>query len=123
MARLVAVVPVMHVDDLDTAVDFYVSVLGFTESFRFGEPPYYAGVKLEPHDLDTHMHLNVTKEGVGQGEIYLSVDDVDAAYEAFKATVTPIVVDIRDQPYGNRDFSVRDPAGNFITIGAPGPED
>ena len=31
MARLVAVVPVMHVDDLEAALEFYVSVLGFTE--------------------------------------------------------------------------------------------
>lgn len=118
---LVDVVPVLRVDDLAKALEFYTSVLGFEESFRWGEPPFYAGLTIGPAGprSDTHVHINRSDEAPGQGEIYVSVDDVDAAYEAVRAAGVQLAVDLRDQDYGMRDFSVRDPAGNFLTVGMP----
>ena len=118
---LVDVVPVVKVDDLDRSIAFYVDVLGFHVSFRWGDPPFYAGLTTdEPHpEVDTHIHLNRSADSPGAGELYVSVDDVDAYYDKVKAAGVEVAVDIRDQPYGMRDFSVRDPAGNFITVGMP----
>ena len=117
---LLAVVPVLRVDNLDRSMGFYVSVLGFTESFRFGEPPRYAGLRntsgADEAD-DTHLHINLVTDNAGNGEIYVEVDDVDRVYERVNAAGVAVEVPLQAQPYGMRDFSVRDPAGNFVTVG------
>ena len=118
----VDVVAVLRVDDLDRAIAFY-GELGFRESFRWGDPAMYGGMTMgepTPH-ANSHLHLNVSTEDPGKGEIYVSVDEVDGLYERLKASGVEIAVDLRDQPYGMRDFSVRDPAGNFVTLGQPLP--
>ena len=120
--ELVDVVPVLKVDDLDRAFAFY-GELGFQESFRWGDPAMYGGMTMgEPTPgADSHLHINVSTDNPGKGEIYVSVDEVDGLYERLKASEVEIAVELRDQPYGMRDFSVRDPAGNFVTVGKPLP--
>ena len=118
---VLGVIPVVKVDDLDKALDFYTSALGFHETFRWGDPPFYAGVSIEVPDQATQsaLHLNQTADEPGRGELYVSVDDVDAAFSRVQAAGVAIEVELKDQPYGMRDFSVRDPAGNFVTVGQP----
>lgn len=121
---LIDVVPVLKVDDLDAAVAFYTR-LGFAETFRWGEPPFYAGMTagdLGP-DADSDLHLNVSKDDPGKGEIYISVDEVDELYQRIRQEGADVTNELRDQPYGMRDFSLRDPAGNFVTVGMPLPVD
>ena len=119
MVKVTSVLPVVGVDDLDKSVEFYVDALGLTETFRFGEPPFYAGVQVA-EGLD--IHLNTKADHAGKGEIYLTVDDADAMLAQLKSKGVAIEIELADQPYGMRDFSVRDPAGNFITLGTPLPE-
>lgn len=116
---VVGVIPVMRVTDLDAALRFYVDVLGFAESFRFGEPPAYAGVNAGGHEL----HINLEREHAGRGEFYLAVDDgIDELYARVQERGATIDIELKDQPYGMRDFSVRDPDGNFLTLGQTLPE-
>ena len=37
----------VFVSDLERAIDFYVTRLGFTLAFTWGEPPSFAGVSLD----------------------------------------------------------------------------
>lgn len=114
---LVHVVPVLGIDDLDGAVDFYVGVLGFRETFRWGDPPFYAGLGLAETGDDSDVHLNQKTQPTGGGEIYLTVDDVEAVHARAVAAGVTVEIGLQDQEYGMRDFSVRDPAGNFVTVG------
>lgn len=51
------------------------------------------------------------------GGILLATKDVDATFEQLQdSDVVEIVQEPTDQPYGVRDFAVRDPAGNLVRI-------
>ncbi len=53
----------------------------------------------------------------GQG-IWIAVDveDVDAEYARIKGMGIPIEVDIRDEPWGDRHFALRDPNGIGVDV-------
>lgn len=52
---------------------------------------------------------------------YLVVDDADALYAQAQAAGAEIVLEIRDQDYGGRDFSCRDPEGHLWSFGTYNP--
>lgn len=53
----------------------------------------------------------------GQG-VYLTVevDDVDTLYTEMKKKEVDIVVELKDEPWGDRHFAIRDPNGVNIDI-------
>lgn len=53
--------------------------------------------------------------------IYLIVKDADAIYAKAKGAGAEILIDIRDQPYGGRDFTCRDPEGFVWSFGTYDP--
>ncbi|HBH40032.1 MAG TPA: glyoxalase/bleomycin resistance/extradiol dioxygenase family protein [Curvibacter sp.] len=53
----------------------------------------------------------------GQGMwITVDVDDVDAQYARIRGLGTPIEVELRDEPWGDRHFAVRDPNGIGVDV-------
>ncbi|MEC3957396.1 VOC family protein [Nocardia sp. CDC153] len=51
------------------------------------------------------------------GAILLATKDVDAAFEKLQGNdIVEVVQEPTDQPYGVRDFALRDPAGNLVRI-------
>jgi uncharacterized glyoxalase superfamily protein PhnB len=53
--------------------------------------------------------------------IYVVVDDADAMYERARTGGAPIVIDIKDEDYGGRDFTCRDIEGHIWTFGTYDP--
>ncbi|MGJ3245183.1 MAG: VOC family protein [Elainellaceae cyanobacterium] len=52
---------------------------------------------------------------------YILVEDVDKHYERAIAAGAKIVLDIKDQDYGGRDYSCRDPEGHVWNFGTYAP--
>jgi uncharacterized glyoxalase superfamily protein PhnB len=48
--------------------------------------------------------------------INLATSDLDGAFERLQAGDADVVQEPTDQPYGVRDFAVRDPAGNLLRV-------
>src|SRR5262245_35085432 len=105
--------------DLDRSVRFYVDRLGFKEDFRFRD--FYAGLKAG----GTSVHLkridglDPSIAFVQAGDhlhLYLRVTDLDAAYAELHGNVE-IVYPITTKPWGDREFTIRDPDGHTIYIG------
>ena len=46
----------------------------------------------------------------------LEVEDVDALYETLKEKEVPIEIELRDEPWGDRHFAIKDPNGIGIDI-------
>jgi uncharacterized glyoxalase superfamily protein PhnB len=59
-------------------------------------------------------------EPVTQG-IYIVVENVDVHYTRAKAANAAIVIDIKTQDYGGRDYTARDPEGHVWTFGTYNP--
>jgi uncharacterized glyoxalase superfamily protein PhnB len=52
---------------------------------------------------------------------YIVVADADAMYERARAAGAEIVMEIKDQDYGSRDFGCRDPEGHLWYFGTYDP--
>jgi uncharacterized glyoxalase superfamily protein PhnB len=50
------------------------------------------------------------------GMLLLATADLDGTFDQLQAGDVEIVQEPTEQPYGVRDFAVRDPAGNLIRI-------
>jgi catechol 2,3-dioxygenase-like lactoylglutathione lyase family enzyme len=51
--------------------------------------------------------------------VHFHSDDLDASFEKFDAAGAEVVQEPTDQPWGTRDFAVRDPSGNLLRIDQP----
>jgi catechol 2,3-dioxygenase-like lactoylglutathione lyase family enzyme len=51
--------------------------------------------------------------------VHFHTDDLDATFEKVRASGAEIVQEPTDQPWGTRDFAVRDPSGNLVRIDQP----
>jgi catechol 2,3-dioxygenase-like lactoylglutathione lyase family enzyme len=51
--------------------------------------------------------------------VHFHTDDLDAAFEKLRASGAEVVQEPTDQPWGTRDFAVRDPSGNLVRIDQP----
>lgn len=66
-------------------------------------------------DEERSMIADMMAKGTYAG-IVLATSDVDAVFERLAEADADIVQEPADQPYGVRDFAVRDPAGNLLRI-------
>jgi uncharacterized glyoxalase superfamily protein PhnB len=51
--------------------------------------------------------------------VHFQTDDLDGAFSQISAAGTEIVQEPTTQPWGTRDFALRDPSGNMIRIDQP----
>lgn len=106
--------PILPVDDLAGAIEFYQR-LGFqVEAYDDG----YAWVK---HCGWEWFHLrNVDSVDGNQTSAYLHVEDADAWRQAMADSSGGAVelAEATDTPWGKREYSVTDPAGNLIRFGS-----
>jgi uncharacterized glyoxalase superfamily protein PhnB len=124
------VVPIVKVTDIQRAIDFYCSTLGFVHDFSYSasaEGPVYAGISRDGHQL----HLSTfAGDGVTGTAVYCYVDDIDALFRRLlagglktpKNSESPVEEGPVNQSWGMREFYVRDLDGNTIRFGAPIPE-
>jgi catechol 2,3-dioxygenase-like lactoylglutathione lyase family enzyme len=51
--------------------------------------------------------------------VHFRSDDLDATFEKVRDTGAEVVQEPSEQPWGTRDFAVRDPSGNLVRIDQP----
>ena len=69
-----------------------------------------------PADNDTLAGL--IAKGALNG-VHFHADDVDATFEKVRDAGAEIVQEPTEQPWGTRDFAVRDPSGNLVRVDQP----
>jgi catechol 2,3-dioxygenase-like lactoylglutathione lyase family enzyme len=121
------------VHDPDLALSFYRDTLGLElrndvarKDFRWitvgaASQPGVAIVLTNylngsPADVDALAAL--VAKGALNG-VHFHTDDLDASFEKLRASGAEIVQEPTDQPWGTRDFAVRDPSGNLVRIDQP----
>lgn len=125
MTRFTSVTPNLVVRDIAASLAFYRDVLGFTISMsvpdaapyvfvgleRDGVPVFLNDVKAAVHDFPS---LASTPPG-GTATMFFIVTDVDALH-AVVAPRASVVMPLKTQFYGMREFAVTDPDGHVITF-------
>src|SRR5215471_776078 len=111
------------VDDVQTAIDFYVTHLGFM--VNFSAAPAFADVVRGPLRLllsgPTSSGARATPTDAatpGRNRIHLAVDDLDAEIDRLRGAGLPLRSDPVSGP-GGRQILLADPAGNLIELFQP----
>lgn len=105
----------VSVTDIERAVRFYTTVLGFQKVFENGSPVGF--VILEKDAAELHLSLFKRHKASVQNVAHLMVHDARALYEHLVAHQVKIVKAIRDADFGLRCFVFADPDGNRIDVG------
>jgi len=119
--------PTLAVRNMKQTIQFYRDSLGFKMGMTFpdADNPEYADLSRDGMVL---MFIPAENIGIGREEklgvgvnIYMQIDgDIDEYYNELKDKGVKIVVDIKDEPYGIRDFTVEDIDGYKLTFNQAG---
>jgi catechol 2,3-dioxygenase-like lactoylglutathione lyase family enzyme len=124
---IVAAEPQLFVTDIQTSCKFFVEKLGFSIVFSYGDPPYYAQVGRDRARLnlrfveapiigstvrDREELLSASLTVATAGEIKLLFLEFQSASVAFYQT-------LKKQPWGAKNFVVKDPDGNLLLFAGP----
>jgi uncharacterized glyoxalase superfamily protein PhnB len=115
--------PTLAVRDMKKTIDFYTKSLGFKVGMIFPDAnnPEYADLSKDGMVLmiiPAQNHGIDTKEKFGIGVyLYMQIDgDIDDYYAELKKKGVKIAVEIKDEPFGVRDFTVEDINGYKLTF-------
>ena len=114
--RMVGAAAVFIVSDIAKSIDHYRDALGFTVTFEYGTPKYYACLcrdEVALHLLAAHR----TQRLPGNGGICVFVENVDGVYAELAARGAKVIKPPQNYDYGMRDFDVADLDGNQLTFG------
>jgi len=123
--RFTAVTPNLIVRDIAASTRFYTEVLGFSIKQTVPDAAPFVFVWLErggvtvflndfatvAHDIPAYASPNFG----GTAALFVAVEGVDALHAAV-APHAPVVMSLRTQFYGMREFAIHDPDGHLITF-------
>jgi len=126
--EFIDILPVLACSDIAAEQDFLVRLLGF-ESGGLERAPNGTVVHGEVRAGEGRIWLHLTSEteklatparlGGAGGGIVVHVKDVDAHFETVRRAGATILHEPADQPYGQREYAVRDPDGHSWWIATP----
>lgn len=121
------IIPVLVYADIQAAHDFLVDAFGFSAgqverdangNVVHGEV-HVSGSPIWLHRVTTEHELAAARDAAESGGLAVTVDDVDAHHRRAQQAGARIDSSPTDQPYGRREYGVRDPEGRRWWFGTP----
>lgn len=122
--KLTQYYPVLMVDDVSKISIFYQTHFGFRPHFDSDwyvhlQSSYDKNVNLAILHGDHETIPEAARGRVSGMLLNFEVEDVDAIYEELKSKNLPILLSLRDEPFGQTHFITRDPSGVLIDVIRP----
>ena len=119
--------PELFVADIKASCDFFTDKLGFAIAFTYGEPPFYAqvmrdGARLNLKCVDEPVIDPVLRDREELLSAALNVataTEIKQLFLEFQETGVTFFQTLRRQPWGARNFIVKDPDGNLLLFAGP----
>jgi catechol 2,3-dioxygenase-like lactoylglutathione lyase family enzyme len=117
----------LFVADIEASCAFFTGKLGFTVAFTYGQPPFYGQVKRD----NATLNLRLVSEPVFVGDIrereHLlsasmalgSAAELRQLFLQYQAAGVDFHQTLKQEPWGARNFIVRDPDGNLLLFAGP----
>jgi uncharacterized glyoxalase superfamily protein PhnB len=131
-ATIVSAEPQLFVTDIKRSCKFFHEKLGFTLVFSYGKPPYYAQVGRDAARLNLrYVERPVIESTVRDREELLSLsllsvsmtvataDEIKLLFLEFQSAGVAFHQTLKKQPWGARNFVVKDPDGNLLLFAGP----
>ena len=98
--------------------------LGFSIDYIFGDPPVHGQVSQGEWTLEAaRIQLSQADNADGKASgvtLYIFVgSDIDGLYKRYRAAGVVIHQDITSQPWGMREFQIKDLNGYILRFGTP----
>ncbi|MBE9138257.1 VOC family protein [Nodosilinea sp. LEGE 07088] len=132
--QFATIIPTLRYRDASAAVDWLCQAFGFEKhlvvsnddgtiahaELVFGNGMVMLGAVRED-EFGRLQQPPSQADGVVTQSPYILVEDVDKHYERAVAAGAQIVMELKDQDYGGRDYSCRDPEGHVWNFGTYDP--
>jgi uncharacterized glyoxalase superfamily protein PhnB len=126
-ATIVGAEPQLFVTNIKRSCEFFRERLGFTLVFSYGEPPYYAQVSRDAARLNLRcVERTVIESTVRDQEELLAVsmtvataDEIKLLFLEFQSAGVAFHQTLKKQPWGAKNFIVKDPDGNLLLFAGP----
>jgi uncharacterized glyoxalase superfamily protein PhnB len=126
-ATIVSAEPQLFVTDIQKSCDFFREKLGFTLIFSYGEPPFYAQVGRDAARLNLRCVARALMESFARDrEELLSVSmtvatahEIKLLFLEFQSAGVAFHQKLKKQPWGARNFVVKDLDGNLLLFAGP----
>ena len=117
----------LFVADIEASCAFFTGKLGFTVAFTYGEPPFYGqvmrdGARLNLRCVEAPPIDGALRDREALLAASLTVDTPDEIKQLFleyQAAGVTLFQTLRREPWGARNFIVRDPDGNLLLFAGP----
>lgn len=129
-----AIIPCLRYRDAPAAIEWLCATFGFEKhlvisnddgSIAHAQLGFGNGMVMLASMSDTEFGRLMKQPeqlgGVNTQSCYLIVSDADLVYQQARAAGAGMVLDIRDEEYGGRGFTCRDPEGHLWSIGTYDP--
>lgn len=114
--------PMLESNDIEGTIEFYTTVLGFTQRGGFKNEDIITWCDLVRDDVSIMFSLPNTHMNYGaillSGSLYINVEDVDAFWESLKDKCE-VVYPIENFIYEMREFAIKDNNGYVINFAEP----
>jgi uncharacterized glyoxalase superfamily protein PhnB len=126
-ATITGAEPQLFVADIKRSCEFFCKKLGFSLVFSYGNPPYYAQVARDAARLNLrYVEKSVIESTVRDCEELLSAsmtvataDEIKLLFLEFQSAGVTFHQKLKKQPWGARNFVVKDPDGNLLLFAGP----
>lgn len=116
--------PVLMVSDVESTAAFYIRYFDFQPLFQ---ADWYVHLQSQTDESVNLAILNGDHDTIPEGRrgrasgllINFEVEDVDAVYSRALKEELPILLELRDEPFGQRHFITADPNGVLIDVIKP----
>lgn len=117
-----AAAPQLFVADIVQSCDFFAQRLGFSVVFVHGDPPFYAqvqrdGAVLNLRSVDSPVMDpdRTARESLLSASLTVATaGEIEQLFLAFQAAGVAFHQGLQDEPWGAKDFIVKDPDGNLL---------
>jgi len=124
---ITAVEPELFVTNIAASCDFFTGKLGFAIAFTYGEPPFYAQVKRDAARLNLKCveqpvidpALRDREELLSAALTVATAEEIKQLFLEFQTAGVTFFQTLRREPWGARNFIVKDPDGNLLLFAGP----
>src|SRR5262249_56453267 len=120
-AIIVAAEPELFVANIKASLDFFTRKLGFAIEFTYGVPPFYAqakrdGARINLKCVDSPVidpELRDREELLSAALTVATANEIKQLFLEFQSANVTFFQMLKMQPWGARNFIIKDPDGNL----------
>jgi catechol 2,3-dioxygenase-like lactoylglutathione lyase family enzyme len=126
-ATIVGAEPQLFVTDMKRSCEFFCEKLDFMLVFSYGKPPYYAQVGRDAVRLNLRCverpaiesTVRDREELLAASMTVATAEEIKLLFLEFRSAGVVFHQTLKKQPWGARNFIVKDPDGNLLLFAGP----